>query len=101
MTLRSKSVNVSFEKIFLRLQIISSSNCSKARLKLTSAASEANFIELKSNLLEAKIVKLSCCFYGKFLSFVGGSTANALGAVFFMYSTSYVLMGLTHEKASS
>jgi len=29
----------------------------------------------------------------------GGSTANALGAVFFMYSTSYVLMGLTHEKA--
>ena len=38
-------------------------------------------------------------FYGKFLSFVGGSTANALGAVFFMYSTSYVLMGLTHEKA--
>ena len=60
---------------------------------------KSRFIGLETKLCAAKIVKLSCCFYGKFLSFVGGSTANALGAVFFMYSTSYVLMGLTHEKA--
>ena len=34
----------------------------------------------------------------KVLFLSGGSTANALGAVFFMYSSSYVLMGLTHDR---